>query len=128
MTNLLNKAGPILQLLRDTRDCLTTTSKASQCWTLPPNQTATFFFRPIGMNLGRATDPRVSVLLFMQEITEWVLSIFRNGDGQCCGKKVKPFAGMQFIIDEVKPPMSEHWPCRFAYGLVYEGQGFVPCG
>jgi hypothetical protein len=128
LTNLLAKAAPVLQLLRDTRDCLDHHLQGVTILDFAAQPDGGIFLPSIEINFKKSRHPRVSVILFMQAITDWMLTSFEMVTVNMCGKKMKPLAGMQFIIDEVKPPASEHWPCRFAYGLIYEGQGFVPCG
>ena len=128
MTKLFHGALPILQIVRDTRDCLDHHLKGVTILDFGALPDGGIFLPSIEIDFKKSRHKRVSVSLFMEEITKSMLNIFEMVTVHMCGKNMKPFAGMAFSIDEVKPPMSEHWPCRFAYGLIYEGQGFVPCG
>lgn len=128
MTNLMAKAAPILILLRDARDCLEHHLQGVSIRDFAAEADGKIFLPSIEIDFRKSSHPRVSVVTFMDEITEWLALVFEMVTVNMCGKNMKPFAGMQFAIDEVQGPMAEGWPCRFGYGLYYEGQGFVPCG
>lgn len=128
MTKLLSKTVPILQLVRDTRDCLDHHLKGVTILDFAAEPNGGVFLPSIEIDFKTSKHPRFSAAAFMHEITEWMLEIFEQVTVHMCAKRLKPFAGMPFVIDEVKPPHSENWPSRYAYGLIYEDQGFVPCG
>jgi hypothetical protein len=128
MTKFLAEAVSVFQILRDARNCLDHHLNGVVLSDFALEKDGSIMVPTIEINHKSSKQPRQSLVQFMHEVTEWMLLLFEQVTVHMCDKKLKSFSGMPFVIGEVEPPMSENWPCRYAYGLFYEGQGFVPCG
>lgn len=128
MTKFVAGIVPIFQILRDARNCLDHHLNGVTLSEFALEKDGSIMVPTIEINHKTSKEPRQSLVQFMHVSTELMLRAFEQITVHMCDKKLKPFAGMPFVVGEVQPPMAENWPCRYAYGLYYEGQGFVPCG
>jgi hypothetical protein len=62
----------------------------------------------------------------MAEATDMLLQTFELTLTHLCGKNVQPFAGMPIYVGLTAEDRRQNKHVRFAYGMYYQDQGFVP--
>jgi hypothetical protein len=117
---------PLLQLVRNTRDCL-------EHGNLKGVETKDFELQPDGtiapptieIDFRKTAQERCPISWFMQETTKALLDSFEMIVVHACSKNVQPFAGMPMTIAPLADNLRRVWHVRFAYGMYcQDGQSF----
>jgi hypothetical protein len=120
---------PLLQLVRNTRNCLehanlrgvkTTDFEAQPDGTIAPPS--------IEIDFRKSVHDRCAISWFMKETTKALADSFEMIIVHTCSKAVQPFAGMSMSVALLPEDYRNAWHVRFAYGMYYQDGQFVPCG
>ena len=128
-SKLMEAATPILQLIRNTRDCLDHHNVGG---------VVTYDFElhvdgkigppSIEVNFRGSAINRCSITDFMEATIQNLLDAFELIVIHMCAKNIQQFAGMPMTIAALSDDYRTAWRVRYAYGTFYADDRFVPCG
>ena len=120
---------PLLQLVRNTRDCLEHGNlKGVKTSDFEPQADGTIAPPTIEIDFRKSTHDRCPISWFMQETMKALLDSFEMIVVHACSKNIQAFAGMPMIIAPLDDNYRKAWHVCFAYGMYYQDGRFVPCG
>lgn len=120
---------PLLQLVRNARDCLEHGNlNGVKTKDFEPQADGTIAPPTIEIDFRKSAHDRCPVSWFMQETMKALLDSFEMTVVHACSKNVQPFAGMPMTIAPLDENYPKAWHVRFAYGAYYQDGRFVPCG
>ena len=129
-TKLTAHTAPFLQLIRNLRDCLEhgniRNGVAIKDFAIGAD--GVIALPSVEIDFRGTEQPAVSISQFMGEATEMLLQTFELTLTHLCAKNVQPFAGMPVYVGLTREDGRQNKYVRFAYGMNYEGHGFVPIG
>jgi hypothetical protein len=120
---------PLLQLVRNARDCL-------EHGNVKGVKTTDFQVQPDGIiapptieiDFRKTVQERCAVSWFMEETTNALLNSFQMIIVHASSKNMQPFAGMPMTVGVLPENYQKAWHVRFAYGMYYADGQFAPCG
>jgi hypothetical protein len=126
---VLELTVPLLQLVRNARDCL-------EHGNLNGVKTSDFELQPDGtitpptieIDFRKSVQDRCPVSWFMEETAKALLDSFEMIIVHACSKNVQTFAGLPMTIAPLSDDYRKAWHVRFAYGMYYQDGQFAPCG
>jgi len=122
--------APFLQLVRDVRDCLEHgnihNGVVIKDFTIGAN--GAIALPSIEIDFRDTKRPAVSISYFMPEATEMLLQAFEFTVAYLCSKNLQPLARMPIYVGHIAEDRRQNKHVRFAYGMYYQDQGFVPIG
>jgi hypothetical protein len=122
-------ATPVLQLIRNARDCLEHSNlKGVTTSDFEPQPNGTIAPPSIEIDFRNTRHDRCPISVFMEEVTKALMDSFEMIVVHTCSKNMQPFAGMPMVIAPVPESYRKARHVRFAYGLYYQDGQFVPCG
>jgi hypothetical protein len=120
---------PLLQLVRNARDCLEHGNlKGVETKDFEPQSDGTIALPTIEIDFRKSTHDRCPISWFMHETMKALLDSFEMIVVHACSKNVQAFAGMPMTIAPLDENYRKAWHARFAYGMYYQDGQFVPCG
>jgi hypothetical protein len=126
---LMDAATPILQLVRNTRDCLDHHNKTGAVpYDFELDVDGKIGVPSIEVNFRESTIERCSIVEFMRGTLDRLLDIFELMIVHMCAKNVQPFSGMPMTIAALSDEYRKAWRVKYAYGTFYADGRFVPCG
>ena len=122
--------APFLQLVRNVRDCLEhgNIRNGLVIKDFAIGADGAIALPSIEIDFRGTKQPAVSISHFMAEATEMLLQAFEFTLAHLCSKNLQPFAGMPIYVDFIAEDRRQNKHVRFAYGMYYQDQGFVPIG
>jgi hypothetical protein len=126
---VLDLATPFLKLVRNARDCLDHANvKGVETSDFTPLPDGTVERPSIKIDFRKTVHERCPVSWFMQETVKALADSFEMIVTHSCSRHSKPIAGFPMTIGHLSDTYQAAMHVRFAYGMYYEGQGFIPCG
>ena len=122
-------ATPVLQLVRNARDCLEHGNlKGVTTSDFEPQSDGTIALPSIEIDFRNTSHDRCPISRFMEQVTKALLDSFEMIVAHTCSKNMQPFAGMPIIIAPVPEGYRKAWRVCFAYGMYSQDGQFTPCG
>lgn len=127
-TKVVEQTKPLLQLVRNTRDCLEHRNDGvtAKDFTLEPD--GTIAPPTIAVNFRQSSHQRCAISWFIEEIEKALLISFEMIVVHLCSKHVQPFAGMPIVVERLPENYQSAWCVRFGYGMYYQDGQFAPVG
>jgi hypothetical protein len=126
---VLELTTPLLQLVRNARDCLEHANlKGAKTSDFEPQPDGTIAPPTIEIDFRNSTQDRCPISWFMQETMKALLDSFEMIVVHACSKNIQAFAGMPMTIAPLAENYQKAWHVRFAYGMYYQDGQFAPCG
>jgi len=122
--------APFLQLVRDVRDCLEhgNIHNGVVIKDFEIGANGVIALPSIEIDFRGTKQPAVSISHFMAEATEMLSQTFEFTLAHLCGKNFQPLAGIPIYVGLIAEDRRQNKHVRFAYGMYYQDQGFVPIG
>jgi hypothetical protein len=119
---------PLLQLVRNARDCLEHGNlKGVKTSDFEPQPDGTIAPPSIEIDFRKSGHDRCPISWFMEETTKALLDSFEMIVVHTCCKNIQPFAAMPMSIGLLPEDHRKAWHVRFAYGMYYQDGQFAPC-
>jgi hypothetical protein len=120
---------PLLQLVRNARDCLEHGNlKGVKTSDFEPQLDGTIAPPSIEIDFRKSVHDRCPISWFMEETTKALLDSFEMIVVHMCNKNIQPFATIPMSIGLVPENYRKGWHVCFAYGMYYQDGQFTPCG
>jgi hypothetical protein len=120
---------PLLQLVRNARDCLEHGNlEGVKTSDFAPQSDGTIAPPSIEVAFRKSAHDRCPISWFMEETTKALLDSFEMIVVHTCSKNIQPFAAMPMSIGLLSEDYRKAWHVRFAYGMHYQDGQFAPCG
>jgi len=119
---------PLLQLVRNARDCLEHGNlRGAKTTDFEMQANGVIALPLIEIDFRKSTLDRCSISSFMEGTTRDLLDSFEMIVVHTCAKKIQPMLPLPMIVHALSENQRKAWHVRFAYGMYYLGQ-FAPCG
>jgi hypothetical protein len=126
---VLELTTPLLQLVRNTRDCLEHGNLSGvKTSDFEPQADSTIAPPTIEIDFRKSVQDRCPISWFMQETVKALLDSFEMIIVHACSKNMQAFAGMPMTIAPLAENYRQAWHVRFAYGMYCQDGKFAPCG
>ena len=125
-TTLVKHTKPLLQLVRNTRDCLEHRNDGVTAMDFALEPDGTIAPPTIAVNFRQSLHKRCAISSFMEEVEKALLISFEMILVHLCSKHVQPFAGMPIVVAPLPESYQRAWRVRFGYGMYYQGGQFAP--
>jgi hypothetical protein len=128
-SKVMELAVPVLKLIRNTRNCLDHRHLSGvDISDFSPLPNGTVELPSIEIDYNGSVHDRCPIEWFMKKTATSLLDIFEMIVVHICSKHCQPLAGFPMYVGHLPENYRDAWHVRFAYGMRYEGQVFVPCG
>jgi hypothetical protein len=125
---VLELTVPLLQMIRNARDCLehrNVVGATTSDFTLQAD--GQIGLPSIAINFRGSIVERCPISEFMVGVVRSLLDSFEMITLHMCAKNVQPFAGMSMTIAPLSDEQKKAWRVRFAYGGYNADGQFLPC-
>jgi hypothetical protein len=119
---------PLLQLVRNARDCLEHHNAAVTTTDFALQQDGTVAPPTIAVDFRQTSQERCPISWFMEETEKALLNSFEMVVVHLCSKHVQPFAGFPVVVALLPENYRTAWHVRFGYGMYYQDVQFAPIG
>lgn len=127
-TKLVALTKPLLQLVRNARDCMEHRNEGVTVIDFALEPDGTVAPATIAVNFRQTSQERCPISWFMQETERALLNSFEMIVAHLCSKHVQPFAGMPIVVALLPENYQAAWHVRFGYGMYNEDGQFAPIG
>jgi hypothetical protein len=127
-TKVVKLTKPLLQLVRNARDCLEHRNTGVTTTDFALEQDGTLAPPTIAVDFRQTTQERCPISWFMDEIEKALLNSFEMIIVHLCSKHVQPFPGMPIVVALLPENYQTAWHVRFGYGMYYQDGQFTPIG
>jgi hypothetical protein len=122
---------PLLLLIRNARNCLEHPAIAAGVKTADfrPQADGSIMPPSIEIDFRESRHDLCPVSWLMEQTLTALLDAFEMITVHICSKNIQTFAGLfPMIIQPLPDKYKQAWHVRFAYGMYYQNDEFVPCG
>ena len=125
-TKVVKLTKPLLQLVRNTRDCLEHRNAGVTTTDFALQQDGTLAPPTIMVDFRQTSQEHCPISRFMEETEKALLDSFEIVIVHLCSKHVQPFAGMPIVVALLPENYRTAWHVRFGYGMYYQDGQFAP--
>ena len=127
-TKVVTLTTPLLQLIRNARDCLEHRNKGVTTTDFALQQDGTIAPPTIAIDFRQTSQERCPISWFMEETKKALLNSFEMIVVHLCSKHLQPFAGMPIAVALLPENYRTTWHVRSGYGMYYQDGQFAPIG